>query len=204
MIIAALFVRPDSVYKMLPGVDAWDAQRDARNWPGGTPLVAHPPCAQWGTLRHLARNNPDEKALALLAVRWVQRYGGILEHPKRSTLWPAARLPAPGDAPDEFGGYTLAVSQLWWGHRAEKKTLLYVVGCPFEFIPPIQIALLPPVALCGTSGRRKNGRRVTGLPEITKAEREHTHLAFAELPRSPRLRRCGVRCAHRRPHGIAL
>jgi hypothetical protein len=33
--VAALFVRADSIYKTLPGVDAWDEARDARQWPAG-------------------------------------------------------------------------------------------------------------------------------------------------------------------------
>lgn len=41
--VATLFVRSDSIYKSLPGVDAWDISRDARKWPGGCPVVAHPP-----------------------------------------------------------------------------------------------------------------------------------------------------------------
>lgn len=49
--VAALFVRADSVYKTMPGVDAWDEARDARGWPGGCAVVAHPPCRLWGKLR---------------------------------------------------------------------------------------------------------------------------------------------------------
>lgn len=41
--VAALFVRADSIYKTMPDVDAWDIERDARRWPGGCPVVAHPP-----------------------------------------------------------------------------------------------------------------------------------------------------------------
>ena len=37
--IAALFVRADSIYKQLPGVDAWDAERDGLRWPVGVPAV---------------------------------------------------------------------------------------------------------------------------------------------------------------------
>ena len=51
--VAAMFVRADSVYKTIPGVDCWDIDRDARLWPGGCPVVAHPPCRAWGRLRHL-------------------------------------------------------------------------------------------------------------------------------------------------------
>lgn len=45
--VAALFCRADSHYKALPAVDVWDEARDARCWPGGAPLVAHPPCRRW-------------------------------------------------------------------------------------------------------------------------------------------------------------
>jgi hypothetical protein len=33
--VAALFVRKDSVYHAMPEVDAWDVQRNARYFPGG-------------------------------------------------------------------------------------------------------------------------------------------------------------------------
>ena len=38
--VAALFCHPKSIYKTLPGVDAWDRQRDALKWPGGEPIIA--------------------------------------------------------------------------------------------------------------------------------------------------------------------
>jgi len=50
--ISVLFARSDSNYKTLPGVDVWDAERDARTWPGGNPVVAHPPGRALGRLRH--------------------------------------------------------------------------------------------------------------------------------------------------------
>lgn len=114
MTVAVLFARADSHYKALAGVDVWDAERDARRWPGGCPVVAHPPCRAWGQLRALANPRPDEKALAIYAVEQVRKFGGVLEHPKNSTLWPTLGLPRPGER-DEFGGWTLPIYQMWWG-----------------------------------------------------------------------------------------
>ncbi|WP_295375606.1 hypothetical protein [uncultured Pseudacidovorax sp.] len=172
MTVAVLFARADSVYKTLPGCDVWDAERDARRWPGGAPVVAHPPCRAWGRLRHFAKPRPDEKDLARLAVRHVRRWGGVLEHPKGSTLWADQGLPAPGQR-DAFGGWTLPIHQSWWGHRAEKATVLYVLGCEPGDIPPMPLVLGDAPCVIGSSGRRRDGTRAH-RPETTKAEREHT------------------------------
>lgn len=76
MDVAVLFARHDSIYKSLPGCDVWDIERDARTWPGGTPIVAHPPCRSWGTFRHVAKPVDGERELALWAVDQIRRYGG--------------------------------------------------------------------------------------------------------------------------------
>lgn len=93
--VAVLFARADSVYKSLPGCDVWDAERDARRWPGGAPLVAHPPCRAWGRLRTFARPAEGEEDLARWAVGQVRRWGGVLEHPATSRLWADQQLPPP-------------------------------------------------------------------------------------------------------------
>lgn len=171
--VAALFVREDSHYKTMPGVDAWDINRDARRWPGATACVAHPPCRAWGRMYHMAKPRDDEKELARWAVYQVRLWGGVLEHPSGSKLWPDQGLPLPGEPPDEHGGYTLAVEQFHWGHRALKRTWLYVVGCP-----PVKVPAMP----------RREGQpthciaRTSGtgtLPHVTHAEREQTPPAFA-------------------------
>lgn len=53
--VATLFVSPASFYKSMQSVDCWDIGRDARQWPGGSPLIAHPPCRAWGQLHHMAK-----------------------------------------------------------------------------------------------------------------------------------------------------
>lgn len=172
--VAVLFAREDSNYKTLPGCDVWDIERDARRWPGGLPAVAHPPCRSWGRLRQFAKPRPGEKELAIFAVEKVRRFGGVLEHPAESSLWLHCDLPRPGEFPDEFGGWSIEIEQFHWGHRAEKATWLYIVGCNPNDIPPIP----------KREGRPTHCVRPTKsyprLPSITKAEREHTPPALAE------------------------
>lgn len=169
--VAILFARADSVYKSM-GLNVWDMERDARNFPGGCPVVAHPPCRAWGRLRAFAKPRPDEKELAIFAIDQVRKFGGVLEHPEASSLWPVGGLPAIGEV-DDFGGWTLPISQHWWGHRAEKKTWLYIVG-----IEPAQIPDMPFVlgeathTVCSSRRRALDGTRYR--KEVSKAEREHT------------------------------
>lgn len=176
--VAVLFARADSHYKAIDGLDVWDAERDARKWGGGCPVIAHPPCQAWGRLRHFAKPRPDEKALALFAVDQVRRFGGVLEHPAGSTLWEAAGLPEPGQR-DTFGGWTLPVCQHWWGHRAEKATWFYVVGCEPGQVPDIPMVLGGSSHVIAQHRTLSDGSRLKkGMPgwrpEVTKAEREHT------------------------------
>lgn len=173
--IAVLFARSDSIYKSLPDCDVWDIERDARQWPGGCPVVAHPPCRAWGRLRKFAKPREGERELALWAVEQVRRWGGVLEHPQGSLLWQAAKLPA-GQQCDKYGGWTLWISQWWFGHKADKPTWLYVVGIEPADLPPIPYALGEPAYVVNTSRRAHQGKR----PEISKAEREHTPQALAE------------------------
>ena len=183
--IAALFVHARSAYKALPGVDAWDVERDARKWPGASRLVAHPPCRAWGKLRDKAQPRPDEKELARQAVRWVRRFGGVLEHPAHSTLWADMRMPLPQQGRDAWGGWTLPVSQHWFGHRAEKMTWLYIVGCEPGDVPAIPLSLEEPPAVVAQPKKRDTVVRLRkGMqgwkPEISRSERELTPTPFAQ------------------------
>lgn len=174
--VAVLFARQDSVYKTISGCDVYDIERDARTFPGGVPVVAHPPCRAWASLRHCAKPRPGEKDLAHFAIPQVRRWGGVLEHPQRSTLWPVAGLPEPGQV-DEHGGWTLIIDQHWFGHRAQKRTRLYVCGVHRRGIPPMPIRLGEATHTVGLwSGRDKANCR----PSISKKEFESTPPALAE------------------------
>lgn len=140
--VAALYIDRLGPYPRLPGVDAWDVDRDARRYPGPHPIVAHPPCGPWGRLRH--RCIRQDRTLAPLAVEQLAVYGGVLEHPSSSTLWDHLDLPKPGrPARCVYGRpmWSLEVEQVRWGHPAVKRTWLLFAGVGDEDLPPH-----PPVA----------------------------------------------------------
>lgn len=183
--IAVLFARADSVYKTLPGCDVFDIERDARTFAGGMPVVAHPPCRAWGRLRHMAKPRPGERELAIWAVDQIRVNGGVLEHPAASRLWPEYGLPTPGRV-DRFGGYTAPIRQWDFGHRAEKKTFLYICGVHVDDLPQFPVRAGEPTHVIAqdTRGRHGGPRAMRGdpkwKPSVTSAEREHTPPALAE------------------------
>lgn len=173
--VSVLFVRKDSIYKTM-GVDCWDAERNALNWPGGNPVICHPPCRAWGQLSHMAKPREGEKELAITAISLIRKNGGILEHPRASRLWKHLNLPT-GEGVDEYGGYTICVNQSWWGHRAEKKTLLYIVGCSRKDLPLVPISFdLIPCVITQSIRKGKPGFR----SRVTQYEREATPVKMAE------------------------
>lgn len=187
--VSILFARQDSIYKALPGCDVWDIDRDARTFDGPGPVVAHPPCRAWGRLRAFANPRPDERNLGRLAVALVREFGGVLEHPAGSTLWAAQKMPLPGRR-DQFGGWTLQAPQKWWGHKAEKETWFYVVGCEPGDIPAL------PIVLGEASHVIQSRKRQDHRPHVSKAEREHTPIELAKW-----LVELARRC--RTPYGLA-
>jgi hypothetical protein len=176
--ISALFVRKDSVYKSLV-VDCWDIERDARLWPGGNPVIAHPPCRSWGKLSHFARPRDGEKGYAIKCIEWIRQWGGVLEHPAASRLWPELKLPLPGYY-DEYGGFSICIDQFWFGHKAQKRTLLYICGCSQSDLPPIPIRFDAVTHCVSVNKKNKFGRRPGLKKEITKVEREQTPVELAE------------------------
>lgn len=163
--VAALFVRSDSHYKAMPGVDAYDERRDALTWPGGVPGVFHPPCRCWGQLAHFAKplDRLREMELARWSMRMVRRFGGVVEHPYSSRLWAESGCLSFGIR-DDFGGVLVPVLQRWYVHRAQKRTCLYVVG---------------PVPELADGSNAEPASRV--VEDMGRAERERTPLPFARF-----------------------
>lgn len=145
--IAALYVAKNGCYSGLPGVDAWDEERDARRYAGPWPIVAHPPCQRWGKLwagqpLHIKRTGErkikgDDGGCFAAALAAARRFGGVIEHPWGSHAWPHFGLNTPSRkggwiAADFHGGWTCCVEQGRYGHYARKPTLLlaYKVDLP--------------------------------------------------------------------------
>src|SRR5207247_755620 len=87
-VIAALYVETGGAYFGLPDVEPWDAARDARNYPGPWPVVAHPPCGRW-SLMGLCRGyyDGDDGGCFEAALDAVRKFGGVLEHPAHTLAW---------------------------------------------------------------------------------------------------------------------
>jgi hypothetical protein len=169
---AVLFTRADSIYKTLD-CDVWDAARDALKWPGGAPVVAHPPCRLWGELSHLSKAPESERACGIFAVEMVRTWGGCLEHPKRSKLWKACAMPRPGER-DEFGGFTVAFPQWWFGHPAEKWTWIYICGIAPGDVPEIPFKLGEATHKVTNGGSHARAGRPGYRPEVTRYWRDAT------------------------------
>lgn len=135
--VAALFVESGGPYDGLPHVDAWPASRDARNYVGPFPVVAHPPCERWGRYwsggpsARVKRKKGDDGGCFEAALSAVRAYGGVLEHPEASHAWTTYCL----RRPNPHGGWTwdalnngwvCQVEQGHYGHPARKKTWLFV------------------------------------------------------------------------------
>lgn len=80
--IAALYVETGGCYFDLAGVDPWDEARDARQYAGPWPVVAHPPCQRWGRLWHGSTRKPhqfklgDDAGCFAAALAAVRQWGG--------------------------------------------------------------------------------------------------------------------------------
>jgi hypothetical protein len=157
MTVAALFVETNGCYFGLPDVDPWDEPRDARNYAGPYPVVAHPPCQRWGRFWHGSTRKPhqfrlgDDGGCFQAALDAVHAYGGVLEHPADSHAWNAfaIRKPERGGGWFRAGrGWTCYVEQGHYGHLSRKPTWLYACGVD---VPQLEWSRLPqrlhPIAL---------------------------------------------------------
>lgn len=146
-LIAALFVETDGVYFGLPSVDAWDVARDARQYPGPHPVVAHPPCERWGRYwsggpsAKVRRKLGDDDGCFASALASVRMFGGVLEHPEGSHAFRHFGLGTPRwragwTRSSDLEGWICCVAQGNYGHRARKLTWLYFCQSCARTLPP--------------------------------------------------------------------
>jgi hypothetical protein len=176
--VVALYVDPRGPYPRLVR-DWYDADRDAKTYDGPLPVVAHPPCGPWGALKHL--NRFQDASCAPRAAEQVRQWGGVLEHPHGSGLFAHAAIPAPGDLPDPWGGVTIEVCQVDWGHVARKRTWLYIVGA--RALPPVPPPREPTHWVSGGRQPRKGrtgGLVPPGIKVCSAEQRRRTPVAVAE------------------------
>lgn len=137
--IPVLFTAANSLYNNNPVFDCYDVTRNAFTFYSKNPLIAHPPCRLFSKLRGLSTAPIKEKQCAFFALDKVRTNGGILEHPRSSTLWLSGNFNLSG-APDQYGGFLRSVDLSWFGYPAQKKTMLYFVGLSPGQLPPFPIS----------------------------------------------------------------
>lgn len=113
--IAILCANEDSEYFKFEGLDIYTQKRPISEFKGGMPIIAHPPCAQWGKFKWRSKKDIEDKMLALQCIEHLAENGGIMEHPASSDIWKR-------NFPEGTRMYKIHMSD--WGYKAKKETIL--------------------------------------------------------------------------------
>jgi hypothetical protein len=185
MVISALYVQKDGCYFSDSRIDPWDKDRNALNYTGDNPVIAHPPCQLWGNLAFVNykrwggdHNKPgNDGGCFKSALDNVNRCGGVLEHPAFTRAWKEYGLQRPekGKWIKSGHGWTCEVWQSAYGHKANKRTWLYYKGVhpPFE----LRWDTLKGTHQIGYHDQRGKDRN---KPTVSKKEASATPLEFRE------------------------
>lgn len=183
--VAALFVDPKGPYADQPGVDPWDEARDARAYPGEAPVVAHPPCARWGSLAALNEKKyglriGDDGGCFAAALKAVRAWGGVIEHPRQSLAWKHFGLACPPKGGGwqrasllDPGWWTCEVNQGQYGHCGTKSTWLLCYGVSPADLPRLRWQSTP-----YDPDRKVVATRRKEAVQMTDAEKIHTPPEF--------------------------
>ena len=162
---------------LLGAANCWGVERDAKTYAGPGPVVAHPPCGPWGSLRKFCTKQDPE--CGPRAVEQVRAFGGVLEHPQGSLLWRRCGLPRPFRSVPTFAPreWSLSVQQVDWGHPTVKPTWLLFVGVDPRSLPPMPPPGTPTHCLSGSA--KPGDRGYTGRPVLWSRDAHLTPPAFA-------------------------
>lgn len=192
MTIAALYVDEAGVYSDLPGVDLWGLSRDARNYKGPHPVVAHPPCTRWCQLAPVNESRyghlvGDDGGTFVHALWCVRRFGGVLEHPANTHAWAWYGLTKPSRGSWQQCHTTgIMAGQAWvtevrqrnYGHAANKRTWLYAVGpepASLDWSEPA------PTSAWISADRPRSELAARGIRQLGKREAKATPAEFRDL-----------------------
>ena len=184
--IAVLCVQANSVYRQFDNLELWGEKQDAFSFPGGKPVIAHPPCSRWCRLAGLVEarwghKRGDDGGLFEFCLRAVRENGGVLEHPAFSDAFAFHGLPKPsyeGWARTVCGGYVAYLEQGRYGHPAKKATWLYAHGTDLPELRwgrQIEQKQTHLVSWCGNRTWEGHDR-----PRLTKKQASATPVEFAK------------------------
>ena len=191
--IAVLYAEPDGPYADISDVELWDVSRDARQYQGPHPVIAHPPCARWGRYwsggpsARVRRIKGDDEGCFAAALASVRRWRGVLEHPADSSAWEWYGLIPPPRiggwvVADWQGGWTCCVDQGHYGHRAQKATWLYACGVA---LPSLQWGKSQCLVRLDegfhSAAERRRAQRTGGCQRLSRRERLVTPIPFRDL-----------------------
>jgi hypothetical protein len=113
-------------------------------------VVAHPPCQRWGRFWHGSTAKPhqfklgDDGGCFKAAIRSVEDFGGVIEHPADSHAWDAFHINRPPraggwiDSGRDKVSWTCCVYQGRYGHLSGKATWLLAVGVKHRDLPELR------------------------------------------------------------------
>lgn len=114
-IITILCADDKSSYFDIPDLDIYTLSRNAFNYNGKNPVIAHPPCGAFSKMRGFSKRDSFNMELAEHCLNAIHNNCGILEQPAYSIMFELLGIQP-----------TISVDQKWFGFRARKQTWLYL------------------------------------------------------------------------------
>lgn len=105
--LAALWVREDTVYNTIDGIECYPLSRNAYTYRGPYPVICHPPCGPWGAYAHYCY---QDKGAGLVAIEMAREWQGVIEQPYHSRLFTGGEYIEQGN----YGHLVVKPTRLLW------------------------------------------------------------------------------------------